>query len=132
MARYVQEEAATICQVNYELEKVKIAFEDTLSRKQDEPNAVLADIDMNSYGFYNVGYIDASMLLFNGVPVLNIDTNDLSKIDTQAVVNLIEPLLIPLINKRLDEIFTVQIVNGEPVLTIDTVNDGGAADGPTV
>ena len=131
MARYTHNDVPsgyTATQVNDELEKIETAINDMLDRKGGSGNQMEADLDMNSSDILNAGRVETSYLVING-EVITLD--NLATIDTGALVDLLEPLLLDIINKRLDEIFLVTEENGEKVLTIDTVNDGGAADGPT-
>jgi hypothetical protein len=54
MTRYTKAEAVTVPQLNTELEKIKLAIQDTLSRKGDTPNAMEGALDMNSNRVINV------------------------------------------------------------------------------
>jgi len=55
MARYIQNDlTGALAPVNPELEKIKQAILDTLSRKGDTPNAMEADLDMNGQRILNL------------------------------------------------------------------------------
>lgn len=54
MARYTPTTARTVNQINAELQKIKSAIDDTLSRKGDSPNTMESTLDMNSNRILNV------------------------------------------------------------------------------
>lgn len=55
--------------LNQNFERIEDAFDNTLSRDGSTPNQMEADIDLNDNDLLNVGTIDASSFLINGVPL---------------------------------------------------------------
>lgn len=55
MARYTPNDlTGALAPINAELEKIKLAVDDSMSRKGDNPNAMEASLDMNSNRLYNL------------------------------------------------------------------------------
>lgn len=92
MARYIQNNQATGLPVqsslNTELQKIETAINDTLSRKGDSPNAMEADLDMNSNDILNASSIDTQTLRIKGVDVtVAAPTNQVDYDSTQELIN---------------------------------------------
>lgn len=56
-------------QIDTNLDDIKTAIDDTLSRKGDSPNAMEADLDMNSNDILNAGQVNTQTLNVNGANV---------------------------------------------------------------
>lgn len=73
MTRYVKTTVTT--DVNPEFTKVETAINDTLSRKGDTPNAMEADLDMNSQDVLNATRVFTNQLYLNGQLVTDVATS---------------------------------------------------------
>lgn len=115
MARYTKTNLGTDYaskqQIDTNLDDIAIAIGDTLSRKGDSPNAMEADLDMNSNDILNVGSIDAQTLSSGGVALSPSD----------VVVSRIFETTTSLINSRPNKNFFMKTGG------YDSVGDGGGA-----